>query len=181
MKGHKMATLAWGLAILMILAGCGKRVGDTAQPTCGKGVTSVLCLDMMKGQIAGRAWSFRFGTAVQPVGSDTWMVALHEKDPGGDPCAAKMIAAPGNEIYSAHFHLKELKAGPLDFSMGGGKGAVTLSKTSSTGTGIANDSTVAFGTGKIQSVSANEFSGRLDVRGDDKNVVNGQFIVRLCR
>jgi len=176
-----MAKLALGLTVLMALVGCGKKTAENTEFTCGKNVTSVACIDMLKRKIAGRPWNFRFGTAVQPVGSDTWMVALYEKDPGGDACRFNFVSSPDNQILSVSFHLKELKVGDLDFTVGSGKGSVELAKRYTTGNGISSESVGAFGTGKVTGVNENSFTGRLDVRADENNVVAGQFMVRLCR
>ncbi len=176
-----MAKVAWSLAVVMVLVGCGKKAEERLSPTCGKNVTSVACLDMMKGKIAGHPWNFRFGTAVHPAGSDTWMVALYEKDPGVDACAAILKGTPGNEIFAVQFQINELKVGDLDYTVGSGKGSVWLSKTFYKGTGISSESVGAFGSGKVTEVSESSFTGRLDVRGDDNNGVAGQFMVRLCR
>ena len=159
------------LSVSLLLTSCGKDSGNNANPANDSSV--------IHGTIAGKEWTYRYGSAVHPAGSTVWVVSLSDKELNGDPCKVPNWN-PGETFHYASFFVKELLVGELDYKMGSGKGSVSLGKTTTTATGVKSSSVGGFGTGKITEVTNENFRGTLDVRGDDENKISGSFFVKLC-
>lgn len=152
----------WVVVLLAIALGCGK---DDPKPSYKfKNQTAT-------GKIEGVSWTFVEGKAEDDGDNFSIELMLDQTD---SPC--DVFAFPDGDLVM--FTIPNVVGlYKLKFSLSGGSDlrTATLFDSEETLNIIATEGAI-----EILTITASEVTGRLDVRSDDNNYINGNFTVSLC-